>query len=193
MGTKQIADHFLEASKILEQFIENGENFERIQKAGDVMISAIRNGGKVISCGNGGSMSDAMHFAEEMTGRFRENRGPLAAVAISDPAHITCISNDYGYEYIFSRFVESLGNKGDVLLAISTSGNSQNVLNAAEAARKKGIYVVALTGKDGGKLAATADLEIRAPKSQWADRVQEIHIKIIHSLIHYIESNIKLS
>lgn len=190
MSTKQIADHFLEANKILTEFISDERNFEKIKAAGDQMIASINKGGKVISCGNGGSMSDAMHFAEEMTGRFRENRGPIPAVAISDPAHITCISNDYGYEYIFSRFVESIGKPGDVLLAISTSGNSQNVINAVEAARMKGIYVVGLTGKSGGKLAEMVDLEIRTPMSDWADRVQEIHIKIIHSLIHYIESNI---
>jgi D-sedoheptulose 7-phosphate isomerase len=190
MSAKQIIDHFLEAREILSQFIENQDNFDKIKRAGDEMIQTIKSGGKIISCGNGGSMSDAMHFAEEMTGRFRENRGPLAAIAISDPSHITCISNDYGYEFIFSRFVESIGGKNDVLLAISTSGNSQNVINAAEKAKEKGMFVVALTGKDGGKLAHLADLELRAPMSNWADRVQEIHIKIIHSLIHYIESNV---
>ncbi len=190
MSTKQIADHFLEAQEILSQFIENQDNFEKIKTAGDEMIGAIKAGGKVISCGNGGSMSDAMHFAEEMTGRFRENRGPLAAIAISDASHISCISNDYGYEFIFSRFVESIGGNNDVLLAISTSGNSQNVINAIEKAKEKGMFVVALTGKDGGKIAGIADLELRAPMSKWADRVQEIHIKIIHSLIHYIENNI---
>jgi D-sedoheptulose 7-phosphate isomerase len=190
MSTKQIADHFLEANKILTEFIADEENFEKIKKAGDHMITSIKNGGKVISCGNGGSMSDAMHFAEEMTGRFRENRGPIPAIAIADPAHISCISNDYGYDYIFSRFVESLGQSGDVLLAISTSGNSQNVINAVEAAKAKGIYVVGLTGKTGGKLAEMVDVEIRAPQSDWADRVQEIHIKIIHSLIDYIESHL---
>ncbi len=190
MSAKQIIDHFLEAKEILTQFIDNQDNFDKIKRAGDEMIRAIKSGGKIISCGNGGSMSDAMHFAEEMTGRFRENRGPLAAIAISDPSHITCISNDYGYEFIFSRFVESIGGKNDVLLAISTSGNSQNVINAAEKAKEKGMFVVALTGKDGGKLANLANLELRAPMSNWADRVQEIHIKIIHSLIHYIESNV---
>ncbi len=190
MDTKQIASHFLEAHKILSEFIENQDNFDNIKKAGDKIISSINNGGKVISCGNGGSMSDAMHFAEEMTGRFRENRGPIPAVAISDPAHITCISNDYGYEYIFSRFVESIGNEGDVLLAISTSGNSQNVINAVNAAKEKNMFVIGLTGKTGGSMANLVDLEIRTPMSDWADRVQEIHIKIIHSLIHYIESNI---
>ncbi len=190
MSAKQIIDHFLEAKEILSQFINNQDNFDKIKRAGDEMIRAIKAGGKIISCGNGGSMSDAMHFAEEMTGRFRENRGPLAAIAISDPSHITCISNDYGFEFIFSRFVESIGGKNDVLLAISTSGNSQNVINAVEKAKEKGMFVVALTGKDGGKLAHLADLELRAPMSNWADRVQEIHIKIIHSLIHYIESNV---
>lgn len=190
MSTKQIADHFLEAQSLLGQFIADPANFEKIKKAGDAMIASIKNGGKVISCGNGGSMSDAMHFAEEMTGRFRENRGPIPAVAISDPAHITCISNDYGYDYIFSRFVESIGRPGDVLLAISTSGNSQNVINAVTAAKANKMFVVALTGKSGGKMASMVDLEIRTPMSQWADRVQEIHIKIIHSLIHYIETNI---
>ena len=190
MSNNQIAGHFLEAQKVLSEFIENQDNFKKIQQAGDQIISSIQKGGKVISCGNGGSMSDAMHFAEEMTGRFRENRHPLPAIAVSDPTHISCISNDYGYEYIFSRFVESIGSKGDVLLAISTSGNSQNVINAVEAAKQKGIFVVGLTGKSGGKLADIVDLEIRAPKSDWADRVQEIHIKIIHSLIDYIESNV---
>lgn len=190
MSTKQIADHFLEAQSLLGQFIADPANFEKIKKAGDAMIGSIKHGGKVISCGNGGSMSDAMHFAEEMTGRFRENRGPIPAVAISDPAHITCISNDYGYDYIFSRYVESVGRPGDVLLAISTSGNSQNVINAVLAAKANNMFVVALTGKSGGKMASMVDLEIRTPMSQWADRVQEIHIKIIHSLIHYIETNI---
>jgi len=191
MSTKQIASHFLEAQSILGKFIADEANFEKIKKAGDEMISAIKKGGKVISCGNGGSMSDAMHFAEEMTGRFRENRGPIPAVAISDPAHITCISNDYGYDYIFSRYVESIGQPQDVLLAISTSGNSANVINAVLAAKAKKMVVVGLTGKTGGKIAEMVDIEIRTPMSDWADRVQEIHIKIIHSLIHYIETELK--
>jgi D-sedoheptulose 7-phosphate isomerase len=189
MSTKQIASHFFEAQKVLSDFIDNKDNFERIELAGKKIIQSLKNNGKVISCGNGGSMSDAMHFAEEMTGRFRENRGPLAAIAISDPSHLSCISNDYGYDFVFSRFVESIGRSEDVLLAISTSGNSKNVINAINSAKEKGMFVIGLTGKDGGKMANLVDLEIRAPKSEWADRVQEIHIKIIHSLIHYIESN----
>ena len=190
MSDKQIASHFLEAQKVLSEFIENTDNFSKIERAGNQIVTSIKSGGKVISCGNGGSMSDAMHFAEELTGRFRENRGPIPAIAISDPSHITCIANDYGYDFIFSRFVESIGQKGDVLLAISTSGNSENVIQAALEAKKKGIFVIGLTGKDGGKLADLVDIEIRTPMSDWADRVQEIHIKIIHALIHHIESNI---
>jgi D-sedoheptulose 7-phosphate isomerase len=128
-----------------------------------------------------------MHFAEELTGRYRDNRPSLAALSISDPSHITCVGNDYGFDSVFSRFIEGMGNSGDVLLAISTSGNSKNVLEAAKAAKAKGMTVVALTGKDGGQLASVCDVEIRAPWSGYADRVQEIHIKVIHSLIDYIE------
>src|SRR5690606_18086106 len=117
----------------------------------DFMVEAVKNDRKIMSCGNGGSMCDAMHFAEEMTGRYRENRPPLAAISLSDASHLSCVSNDYGYDFVFSRFVESLGQKGDVLLAISTSGNSKNVINAIHAAKKKGIKVVGLTGKDGGE------------------------------------------
>jgi D-sedoheptulose 7-phosphate isomerase len=190
MSNNQIAYHFSEAAEILQRFISDSTNFERIKSAGDLMVQAIKNGGKVLSCGNGGSMCDAMHFAEEMTGRYRENRAPLAAISLSDASHMSCVSNDYGYDYVFSRFVEALGQKGDVLLAISTSGNSKNVINAIEAAKKKGVFVVGLTGKDGGKMASLVDVEIRAPHSQFADRAQEIHIKVIHALIDYIESHI---
>src|SRR5690606_24864242 len=119
--------------------------------------------------GNGGSMCDAIHFAEELTGRFRENRKPIAALSISDASHISCVGNDYGFDEIFSRYVEAIGNKGDVLLAISTSGNSKNVIKAAEVAKAKGMKIVALTGKDGGLLASLADVEIRAPFSKYAD------------------------
>ena len=190
MDNKQILNHFLEAQKVLAQFIENSDNFNKIEAAGDAMVNAIKAGGKIISCGNGGSMSDAMHFAEEMTGRFRDNRPALPAIAISDASHMSCVSNDYGFDFVFSRFIEALGKSNDVLLAISTSGNSKNIIEAVKSAKAQGIFVVALTGKDGGKLADMVDLEIRAPKSQYADRVQEIHIKIIHSLIHYIEEQI---
>ena len=185
-----IKKDFLEAQDILTDFISNEKNFDQIKSAGDLIINSIQSGKKVISCGNGGSMSDAMHFAEELTGRFRDNRQAIAAISISDPTHISCTANDFGYDYIFSRYLEAIGQKGDTLLAISTSGNSPNILKACEIAKEKGIKIVALTGKDGGKLAQNCDIEIRAPKSDYADRAQEIHIKIIHSLIHYIEENL---
>jgi len=185
-----IRNDFIEAQKCLDKFISKTENFKLIEMAGNLMVESLKMGNKIISCGNGGSMSDAMHFAEELSGRFRGERPPIAAVSISDPSHITCTANDYGFESIFSRYVEGLGKKGDVLLAISTSGNSVNVVRAVEAAKQKQMKVVSLTGKDGGKLAKLSDVEIRAPFSDFSDRVQEIHIKIIHSLIHHIEDNL---
>lgn len=187
--SKQIADHFFEAAEILQKF-NTVENFEKIETAGKIMTQSLQNGGKIISCGNGGSMCDAMHFAEELTGRYRENRKALPAISISDASHISCVSNDYGYDFVFSRYLEALGNKGDVLLAISTSGNSKNVLNAIKVAKEKGMKIVGLTGKDGGEMADLCDVEIRAPYSKYADRAQEIHIKCIHSLIDFIERNV---
>jgi D-sedoheptulose 7-phosphate isomerase len=182
-----IKSHFTEAQQILTSFIANEENFENIEKAGSIMVSSLKGEGKIISCGNGGSLCDAMHFAEELTGRYRDNRPAIGAMSISDPSHMACVANDYGFEYVFSRFIEGVGRKGDVLLAISTSGNSTNVIKAIEAAKAKGMSVIGLTGKDGGKMAGLCDVEIRAPKSDYADRAQEIHIKVIHSLIDYIE------
>jgi D-sedoheptulose 7-phosphate isomerase len=152
-----------------------------------MMHSALANGQKIMSCGNGGSMCDAMHFAEELSGRYRNNRPALAAVSISDPSHLSCVANDYGYDHVFARYIEGLGQKGDVLLGISTSGNSKNVILAVEAAKAKGMHTIVLTGKDGGQLAGLADLEIRAPHSAYADRAQEIHIKVIHAFILGIE------
>jgi D-sedoheptulose 7-phosphate isomerase len=189
MSSELIKNNFLEAKQLLDQFINDDNNLAKIAQAGQLMVDAINHGGKVISCGNGGSMCDAMHFAEEMTGRFRENRKALPAVSISDASHISCVGNDYGYDEIFSRYVDSLGKNEDVLLAISTSGNSRNVLKAAKIAQERGIKVVGLTGKSGGELADFCDVEIRVPHTGYADRIQEIHIKIIHSLIHYIEEN----
>jgi len=186
-----IKNNFNEAKEVLEKFLADESNFEKIKQAGDIMIESLSHEGKVISCGNGGSMCDAMHFAEELTGRFRDDRRAIGAVSISDASHITCVSNDYGFEKIFSRYVEGVGRKGDVLLAISTSGNSKNILNAIESAKAKGMKVIGLTGKDGGKMADVCDVEIRAPKSNYSDRVQEIHIKVIHSFIDYIEKNLK--
>ncbi len=185
-----IRNHFEEAHQLLTTLLNDPSFFATIEKAGEAMITAIKSGRKIISCGNGGSMCDAMHFAEELTGRYRNDRPSIAAISISDASHISCVGNDYGYQYIFSRYLQGVGNSGDVLLAISTSGNSANVVEAAKTARDKGITVVGLTGKDGGQLAALCDVEVRVPWFQYADRVQEIHIKVIHSLIDYIEKNI---
>ncbi len=185
-----IKQNFLEAKEVLSNFVEDQSNLDRIRDGGEIMVESLRSGGKIISCGNGGSMCDAMHFAEELTGRFREDRPSVAAISISDPTHLSCVGNDYGFDHVFSRFIEGVGNSGDVLLAISTSGNSSNVIKAAEVARNKGIKVIGLTGKDGGSLKALCDVEIRAPHTAFADRAQEIHIKVIHSFIHYIEHNL---
>lgn len=185
-----IRQHFEEASTILQVFLDNEGNFRSLEQAGELMTESIRSGGKIISCGNGGSLCDAMHFAEELTGRYRNDRPSLPAIAISDSGYMSCVGNDYGYEFVFSRFIEGMGQAGDVLLAISTSGNSANVIRAIEAARNKGMKVVGLTGKNGGKMAGLCDVEIRAPFSNFADRAQEIHIKCIHSLIDYIEKHV---
>jgi D-sedoheptulose 7-phosphate isomerase len=184
-----IEKNFKEAQEILQLFINDPKTVPSIEEAGKLLVSALKNEQKIISCGNGGSMCDAMHFAEELSGRFREDRVPFAAIAISDASHISCVANDYGYEKIFSRYIQGIGNKGDVLLAISTSGNSQNVINAIHMAKEKGMYIIGLTGKDGGRMAKLCDVEIRAPHSMYADRAQEIHIKVIHSLIQYVEEN----
>ena len=191
MDQQLIGKQFEEAKRVLTDF-STQENFAKIAKAIELMSTALQNGHKIISCGNGGSMCDAMHFAEELSGRFRADRKALAAISISDPSHLSCVANDYGYDFVFSRFIEGLGTVGDVLLGISTSGNSKNVIKAVEAAKEKGMLTIVLTGKDGGQLATLADLEIRAPQSQFADRAQEIHIKVIHSLILGIEQNLGL-
>jgi D-sedoheptulose 7-phosphate isomerase len=183
-------EDFLESKTVLEKFLSDDNNFDVLLNAGNMMVQAINNGNKIITCGNGGSMSDAMHFAEELTGRFRDERRAIPALSISDPSHITCAANDYGFEAVFSRFLEAHGKKGDILFVLSTSGNSGNILKAAETAKMLGMKILALTGKDGGKLAGICDMEVRVPHSGYSDRIQEMHIKIIHSLIRYIENNI---
>lgn len=185
-----ITQSLLESQQVLADFLANPAKIEAIEKAADVLVEALKNGNKILSCGNGGSHCDAMHFAEELSGRYRENRPALAAMAISDPSHISCVSNDFGYNYIFSRFIEGLGNKGDVLVGISTSGNSANIIEAVKAAQAKGMEVILLTGKDGGQLAAYGCHEIRVDHFGYADRIQEIHIKVIHILIQLIESKL---
>ena len=182
-----IRNELNEAAHVLQAFMADPQNLLSIEAAAKLIADSFRQQGKVLSCGNGGSHCDAMHFAEELTGRYRENRPGYAGIAISDPSHLSCVSNDFGYEFVFSRYVEAVGRAGDVLLGISTSGNSGNIIRAIEAAKGKGIKTIALTGKDGGKMAGLADIEIRVPHFGYADRIQEVHIKIIHLLIQLIE------
>jgi D-sedoheptulose 7-phosphate isomerase len=185
--TSLIRAELTEARSVLDQFLANEANLACIAQAAELIAASLRNGGKVLTCGNGGSLCDAQHFAEELSGRYRQDRPALAAIALTEASHMTCVANDYGFEFVFSRFVQALGRRGDVLLAISTSGNSPNVLNAAEAAKAAGMQVVSLTGKNGGKLADLSDIEIRVPHFGFADRIQEVHIKAIHIMIMLIE------
>ena len=182
-----IRKDFEDAVAMLDSFLADDQNLESIERAGVMMTETIRKGGKIISCGNGGSMCDAMHFAEELTGRYRKNRPAYPAVSISDPSHLTCVANDFGYDFVFSRYIEGHGKTGDALVAISTSGTSPNVLKAAETAASKGVRVVGLTGKTGSGLQDLSDVCICTPGGQFADRVQELHIKVLHILIEMME------
>lgn len=186
----KISSALEQAASALAALRANAGALSAIESAADVLANALRSGNKAVSCGNGGSMCDAMHFAEELTGRYRDDRPAYAAVAISDPSHLSCVANDYGFEFVFSRFVEAHGRAGDVLLAISTSGTSENVLNAARAAREMQMTVVALTGKDNCALGTLADVHIATPGGGYSDRVQELHIKVIHILIELVEARL---
>ena len=184
---KHIVATLTEAGDFLARFTAAPNSVAAISNGAQTITRSLRAGGAVYSCGNGGSMSDAMHFAEELTGRYRQNRAGLSATAISDPGHISCVANDFGYDYIFSRYLEARARSGDCLLAISTSGRSRNVILAAEQARQCGMSVVSLTGAPGSELGTLADVDISAGASAFADRIQEVHIKIIHIMIELIE------
>lgn len=173
--------------------MSNEENLHQIESAARICLAAIEQGNTLFSCGNGGSHCDAMHFAEEMTGRYRQNRKALPAIAISDPSHLSCVGNDFGYDQVFSRYLEAIGKPGDVLLAISTSGNSANVVKAAETARKQHMKVIALSGKEGGQLKNVSDVALLVGHHGFADRIQEIHIKIIHIIILLVEKGLKIA
>ena len=181
-----------EAHEELVTFMSDDANIAAIAEAGHIMSETLKQGGKIISCGNGGSLCDATHFAEELTGRYRFNRRSLPAIAINDPAYMTCVGNDCSFEDIYRRYVEGVGQAGDALLAISTSGNSENILWAVEAAHEKGMKVIGLTSEGGNKLSAVADVAVCAPRSAFSDRIQEIHIKVIHILIQLIEAELQV-
>jgi D-sedoheptulose 7-phosphate isomerase len=188
-----IQESLREAAEKLHEYMSNPSNPEDIERAATVFSEALAKGHKVICCGNGGSLCDATHFAEELTGRYRKNRRPLPAIAINDPAYMTCTANDFSFNEIFSRYVEGVGQAGDVLLAISTSGNSENVVKAAEAAKAKGMSVVGFTCASDNALRRLSDVAVCAPVSGYSDRVQEIHIKAIHIIIQLIEHQLNLS
>ncbi len=157
-----------EAQATLDTFVNNPSQLEKCEKFSQILIESFRGGGRLFTCGNGGSHCDAMHFAEEFTGRYRKDRRPLGALALGDASHVTCVSNDYGFEHIFSRQLEALGKKGDVLIGISTSGNSKNVLKALETARTIGIKTIGVTGGNGGSMLSHCDLSLVASSPKTA-------------------------
>jgi len=185
-----IKEELIQAKNVLDQIINQPAMIKKINQSADIIAHAILSGNKILSCGNGGSHCDAMHFAEELSGRFRSDRQALPAIAISDPSHITCVGNDYGFDHIFSRYVEGIGQQGDILLGLTTSGNSRNILLAIQAAKDKGMISIVLTGNDGGQVANLADYSIIVPHHGYADRIQEIHVKIIHIIILIIEKKL---
>ena len=186
----KLRDHFEEGANLADAVLRDEAFLAAMERGAQLLVEALGSGHKILSCGNGGSMCDAMHFAEELSGRYRDDRKPFAALSLSDPSAMTCIGNDYGFEQVFARQTQALGQAGDVLLAISTSGNSANVLAAATQAKALGMGVLVLTGNDGGKLAGLADVEVRVPWSGYADRIQEVHIRCIHAWIHAVEQQL---
>lgn len=183
----RIRQHFEESAQLAQDVLKDEAFLGALGRGAEVLIEALRKGHKILSCGNGGSMCDAMHFAEELSGRYREDRKPFAALSLSDPSALTCIGNDYGYDHVFARQIEALGQPGDVLLAISTSGNSANVLAATEQAHRLGMRVLSLTGNGGGSLAQKSDVDVCVPWKGYADRIQEVHIRCIHAWIDAVE------
>ncbi len=184
---KRIQQHFEESAQLAQQLLGDKAFLEAMQQGAELLVEALGSGHKILTCGNGGSMCDAMHMAEELSGKYREDRPPFAALAMSDASALTCIGNDYGFDQVFSRQTQALGKPGDVLVCISTSGNSQNVLQAARKAKELGMHVLSLTGNGGGALGDLADIDVSVPWSGFADRIQEVHIRCIHSWIDAIE------
>jgi len=193
MTVEVVRNSLMEAQTALASLLANERTLRDIERAAGAVSASLRTGGKVMSCGNGGSMCDAIHFAEELSGRYRHDRRALGAISISDPAHMTCVANDFGYEFVFSRFVEAHGKQGDCLLAISTSGTSPSILNAASSARSQGLTVIGLTGKPESKLAELSDICISTPGGKFSDRVQELHIKVLHILVELVELKLELA
>ena len=188
MSIDKIISAIKESRDGLDRILINEDLIGQIQQASNLIFQVIKNDSKIFSCGNGGSMCDATHFAEELSGRFRENRKGLPSIAISDPSFLTCVANDFGFEYVFSRYLEANARKGDLLLAISTSGKSKNVLNACQYCKKHDIKLITLTGKENSEISKYADIDISTPNGRYSDRVQEIHTLIIHIMVEIVES-----
>lgn len=182
----KLIDSYVTTYELLKDFIEIEKKENITEKIAVDMAAAFQAGNKVLIAGNGGSNCDALHFAEEFTGRFRGNRRALPAIALSDSSHITCVGNDFGFDYIFSRGVEAYGKEGDFFIGLSTSGNSANVIKAVEAAKELGMKTIVLLGKDGGKLKGMCDYEFVIPGAT-SDRIQEIHMMILHIIIEGVE------
>lgn len=186
MSKSPLAQSFQDAYSTLADFIANPENLSKVDKLAELMAERFNEGKKVIIFGNGGSACDAAHFAEEFTGRYRKDRRALPVITVNDAGHITCVSNDYGFEEVFSRMVEAFCSEKDIVIGLSTSGNSTNVVKAMEAAKDRDAVTVALIGKDGGKMKGRYDFEWIIP-GETSDRIQEIHMLILHILIEGVE------
>ena len=186
MPIEKLKQSFSEGYELLGKFISDENNFVNLDNIVKILVGAFDSGRKVLICGNGGSMTDAMHFAEELTGRFRSDRNALPVIALSDPSHITCVANDYGFDEIFSKSVEAFGKKGDVFIGLSTSGNSPNIIKAIEKAAEKKLLTILLLGRDGGKLKGKADIDIIIPAGT-SDRIQELHMMILHTVVEGVE------
>lgn len=182
---QSIQDGVNGAAKLLEN-----DNLTFIEQAAELIADCYRGGGKLIIAGNGGSLCDAAHFAEEMTGQFRKKRKALPAIALSEPGHITCVGNDHGFDEIFSRGVEAFGDEGDIFVGLTTSGNSPNIVRAFEQAKAQGLSTIAFLGKDGGKLKGVADLELIIDGFSTSDRIQEAHMLAIHTIIEMCENRL---
>ena len=177
---------YLEALETIKLFCEQEENFSKTEAIAQVLSQSFLDGNKILACGNGGSACDAMHLCEEFTGQYRKRRKALPAISLTDASHITCVGNDFGFEEIFSRGVEAFGKSGDWLFALSTSGNSKNIIKAVDLAKQQDMTVVTLLGKDGGQLKGQADYEFIIP-AQTSDRIQEVHMTILHIIIEGVE------
>ena len=191
-STEILRRHFAETSTTQAEFAADPANLEAVARFVDLAARTLGSGGRLLVCGNGGSMADAMHFAAEWTGRFRRDRRALPALALSDPVELTAIANDFGFEHVFARQVEAQARPGDLLVLLSTSGDSANLLRAAEQAKEKDVLTVALLGRGGGKLLPLVDVPIVVPRAPNADGVQEVHIQVLHACIEAVEQRMNL-